>query len=159
MLDGKLDVAVVSWARSPRPGLASWIASEEHLTAVVSHTHPWATKTTLVAGDLLDVEVICMTRGTGMRAAYDAMMRAEGHPAPVTWEVTLPSTVRALADRGLGVGIVTSSRADPVDDLVRLPIRSKHAISQLGVVWRDQPTPGPPTEAVLTALRRQLATP
>ncbi|MGV1009049.1 MAG: LysR family transcriptional regulator [Dermatophilaceae bacterium] len=157
--DGKLDVAVVSWARSPRPGLASWVAVQEHVTAVVSHTHPWATKTSLAPGDLLDAEVICMTRGTGMRAAYEAMMRAEGHPAPVAWEVTLPSTVRALAQRGLGVGIVTSSRADPADDLVHLPIRSQHATSQLGIVWRDQPRPGPPTEAVLTALRTKLATP
>ena len=157
--DGKLDVAVVSWARSPHLGLASWVAVQEHLTAVVSHTHPWATKTPLSASDLLDTEVICMTRGTGTRAAYEAMMRAEGHPAPVTWEVTLPNTVRALAERGLGVGIVTSSRADPADDLVHLLIRSTHATSQLGVVWRSQPPPGPPTQAVLTALRSQLTTP
>jgi DNA-binding transcriptional LysR family regulator len=157
--DGELDVAVVSWARSPRPGLAYWVAIEEHVAAVVSHTHPWATKTSLPAGDLVDAEVICMARGTGMRAAYEAMMRAEGHPAPVAWEVTLPSTVRALASRGVGVGLVTSSRADAPDDLVHLPIRSTHATSQLGVVWRDQPPPGPPTEAVVTALRRQLATP
>lgn len=157
--DGRLDVAVVSWAGSPLPGLASWVAVEEHLTAVVSHTHPWAARTWLPAGDLLHASVTCMVRGTGMRAAYEAMMGAEGHPAPVAWEVTLPSTVRALASRAVGVGIVTSSRADAPDDLVHLPIRSKHATSQLGVVWRDQPLPGPPTEAVVTAFRRQLATP
>lgn len=154
--DGRIDVAVVSWPRSPRPGLASWVAVEEHVTAVVAHTHPWAAKTSLSAADLLGGEIICMTRGTGMRAAYEAMMQAEGHPAPVAWEVTLPSTVRALAERGLGVGIVTSSRADPHDDLVHLPIRSKHATSRLGVVWRDQAPLGPPTEAVLAALRSHL---
>jgi DNA-binding transcriptional LysR family regulator len=159
VIDGRLDVALVSWVRSPRPGLACWVAVEEHVTAVVSHAHRWATKTSVAAGDLLDDEVICMARGTGVRAAYEAMMRAEGHPAPVAWEVTLPSTVRALAERGLGVGIVTSSSADPADDLVHLPIRSEHATSQLGVVWRDQPPPGPPTQAVLTALRSQLAHP
>jgi len=157
--DGKLDVAVVSWARSPRVGLAYWVAVEEHVTAVVSPDHPWATRTSLAVSELLDAEVICMTSGTGMRAAYEAMMRAEGHPAPIAWEVTLPSTVRALAERGVGVGIVTSSRADAPTDLVHLPIRSKHANSQLGVVWRGQPPPGPATEAVVTALRRQLSTP
>lgn len=157
--DGELDVAVVSWARSPRPGLASWVAVEEHVTAVVPHTHPWATRTSLSAGDLLAAEVICMARGTGVRAAYEAMMRAEGHPAPVAWEVTLPTTVRALASRGVGVGIVTSSRADAPDALTNLPIRSTQATSNLGVVWREQPPPGPPTEAVVTALRRHLASP
>ena len=155
--DGRLDVAVVSWARSPRAGLAHWVAVEEHIIAVVSQDHPWVTNTSVSARDLLDVEVICMASGTGMRAAYEAMMRADGHPAPVAWEVTLPSTVRALAWRGLGVGIVTASRADAPDDLVHLPIHSKRATSQLGVVWRDQP-PGPATEAVVTALRRHLVT-
>jgi DNA-binding transcriptional LysR family regulator len=157
--DGKLDVAVVSWARAPQPGLASWVATEERLTAVVSHTHPWAAKTSLVADDLLEGEVICMASGTGMRAAYEAMMHAEGHPAPVAWEVTLPSTVRALAERGLGVGIVTSSLADGADNLVHLPIRSRHGTSKLGVVWRDHPPAGPPTTAVVTSLRRHLAHP
>lgn len=134
------------------------MAVEEHLTAVVSTAHPWATRTSADASDLLDAEIISMTRGTGMRAAYEALMRAEGHPAPVAWEVTLPSTVRAIAARGLGIGIVTSSRADAPDDLVHLPISSPHATSQLGVVWRDQPPPAPPTQAVLTALHRHLAT-
>lgn len=157
--DGRLDVAVVSWTRSPGAGLAHWIAVEEHLIAVVSPDHPWATKPSASADDLLETEVICMAGGTGVRAAYEAMMRADGHPAPVAWEVTLPSTVRALARRGLGVGIVTSSRADAPDDLVHLPIRSKQGVSQLGVVWREQPPPGPATEAVVLALRRQLATP
>lgn len=155
--DGGLDVAVVSWARHPRPGLASWVALEEHVTAVVSPDHPWAPRPEVSPEDLSGAEVICMVRGTGMRAAYEALMSAEGRPAPVTWEVTLPSTVRSLASRGVGVGIVTSSRADPADDLVHLPIRSGHTTSRLGVVWRDQPPPGPATEAVVRALRRQLA--
>lgn len=152
-------VESVCLAEGLRAGRARRAPAEEQVTAVVSHTHPWAAKPTLAGHDLLEEEIICMGRGTGMPAAYEAMMQAEGHPAPVAWEVTLPSTVRALAERGLGVGIVTSSLADPADDLVHLPIRSKHATSQLGVVWRDEPPPGPPTEAVLTALRTQLATP
>ena len=157
--EGRLEVAVVSWARSPRPGLAHWVAVDERVTAVVSPTHPWATKTSLSVHDLLDAEVICMANGTGMRDAYEAMMRAEGQAAPIAWEVTLPSTVRALAHRGIGVGIVTSSRADAPDDLVHLPIRSKHATSHLGVVWRHEPPPGPATEAVVSVLRRHLAKP
>lgn len=157
--DGDLDVAVVSWPDNPRAGLVSWVAVEEHLTAVVSASHPWASRTALSVSDLLNAEIICMVRGTGMRAAYEAMMRAEGHHGPVAWEVTLPSTVRALASRGVGIGIVTSSRADPPDDLVHLPIRSRHATSKLGVVWRAQPPPGPPTEAVVATLRQRLSTP
>lgn len=157
--DGRLDVAVASWARTPRTGLGSWVAVEEQVTAVVSSEHPWVSRRALRVDDLADAEIICMTRGTGMRAAYEAMMRAEGHPAPVVWEVTLPSTVRALASRGVGVGIITSSRADPPDDLIHLPIRSLHATSKLGIVWRPDPPPGPAAEAVITALRNQLGAP
>jgi DNA-binding transcriptional LysR family regulator len=155
--EGRLDVAVVSWPRSPRPGLASWVAVEERVVAIVAADHAWASRRSLSARELVDAEIICMTRGTGMRAAYDAMMRQEGQPAPVAWEVTLPSTVRALAGRGVGVGIVTASRADAPDDLVRLPIRSRHSTSRLGVVWRHQPPPGPATDTVVTALRTRFS--
>lgn len=156
VLDGRLDTAVVSWVGEPLAPLASWVAVREELRVVVSRTHPWAKRRRIRPDELAEAGVICMTQGTGMRAAYDAMMRAEGLPAAAAWEVTLPSTVRSLAARGLGVGLLTSSRADPPGDLVSLPLLSRHTGSALGVVWRDRPPPTPGTEAVLTSLREHL---
>lgn len=157
--EGELDVAVASWPRAPRAGLAHWVAVEEQVIAVVSQDHPWVGRAAISPKEVAGAEIICMTRGTGMRAAYESLMSAEGLPAPVAWEVTLAITVRGLAARGLGVGIVTSSRADAPHDLVQLPIRSRHATSRLGVVWREQPPPGPATAAVVRMLRDHLGPP
>lgn len=154
--DGALDLAVVSWTRQPRAELATWIALEERVTAFVASDHPLAHRARVRPVELLDHPVICLTPGTGMRAAHDAMMAAENLAAPVTWEVTLPATARALAHRRMGVAVLTSSLADPPSDLVPLTIASRHTRSLLGVVWREGVRPSAATQAALSALRRHL---
>lgn len=157
VLDGRLDVAVVSWPEEPVAGLASWVALVEHVTAVVALDHPWAERPTIEPAELIEQPVIAMTAGTGMRAAYESLMRQEGLPAAVQWEVTLPTTVRTMAARGFGVGVVTSSAADPpADDVRQVPIDSTYTRSMLGVVWRSSPTPSPAAAAVLAAFRHHL---
>ncbi|GAB3755498.1 LysR family transcriptional regulator [Microlunatus parietis] len=154
---GRLDLAVATWVDRPREGLGSWVALEERVIAAVGTDHPWAGRSRISPADLLDQPVVGLAPGTGMRSSYDAMMRAEGLPAPVSWEVTLPTTARALAARGLGVAVLTSSRADLPTDLVRLKINSKHATSRLGVVWRTRPAPTAGARATLEAFREHLA--
>lgn len=154
--DGRLDVALVSWSGEPLAGLTSWVAVRERVAVLVRRDHVWAARESVRPSDLLDTDVVCTTRGTGMRSAYDALMRAEGLPTPVTWEVTLPPTARAFVSRGLGVGVLTTSQADLDDDLMRVEIESEHTTSMLGVVWRSLPEPSPAAAAVLAALRSYL---
>jgi DNA-binding transcriptional LysR family regulator len=154
---GRLDLAVASWVDEPQTGLGSWVALEERVTAAVGPDHPWARRKRIKPAELLDQPIVCLAPGTGMRTSYDAMMRAEGLPAPVTWEVTLPTTARALAARNLGVAVLTSSRADLPTDLVRLEIASEFATSRLGVVWRTRPGLSVGARATLKALRDHLA--
>lgn len=156
VLHGRLDVAVVSWVDEPMAGLASFVAIDERVVAAVGVDHVWAGRKAVRPAELLETAVVCLGGGTGMRSAYDTMMSREGLPAPVTWEVTLPATARALAARGLGAAVLTSSRADLPDDLVHLPIDSAHARSRLGVVWRPGRAPTAATRAVLAVLRRHL---
>jgi DNA-binding transcriptional LysR family regulator len=154
--DGRLDVAVVSWSDQPAAGLTGWVALVEQVTVVVAPDHPWADRGTVAPGDLLGQPIIVTTIGTGMRAAYESLMRREGLVAPVQWEVTLPTTVRTMAARGFGIGVVTSSVADPPADVRRIEIASPYTRSSLGVVWRSQPNPSPAAQAVLSAFRRHL---
>lgn len=154
--DGRLDLAVVSWVDDPAPGLHAWVVLHEEVVALVAADHPWAGRRRIAPRELLDHDLVCTTRGTGMRAAFERLVRAEGVGARVRWEVTLPTTARALARRGLGAAIVTSSRADPPYDLVRVLISSRHTTSMLGVVWRSRPAPSAATTAALRAVRRHL---
>jgi DNA-binding transcriptional LysR family regulator len=94
--------------------------------------------------------------GNWLRAAYESMMSREGLPAPVTWEVTLPTTARALASRGLGVAVLTTSPADPPDALIYAGIESAYTRSHLGVIWRSGNAMTAATRTVLDALRYHL---
>jgi DNA-binding transcriptional LysR family regulator len=159
VLNGRLDVAIVSWVEEPLPGLRSFVAVQERLAAAVRSAHHWATRASVRPAELLDVPVVCLAVGTGVRAAYETMMSREGLPAPVTWEVTLPSTARALARRGLGAAVVTTSQADLPDTLVYVPVDSDYAGSCLGVVWRSGHAMTAATRTVLDALRDNLKFP
>lgn len=157
VLQGRLDLAIVSWVDEPLTGLRWFAAVEERVAAAVSTQHEWARRDSISPTDLLDVAVVSLPAGSGMRGAYETMMRREGLPAPVTWEVTLPATARALAGRGLGAAVLTTSHADVPDNLVYVPIDSAHARSELGVVWRSSGTMTAATRTVLAALRHHLS--
>lgn len=154
---GRLDLAVATWADAPRPGLDVLVAIEERVTAFVGPVHPWRDRTEVTAAELAGASVICLPPGSGMRGAYDAMMSADRVAAPVTWEVTLPSTARALAARGMGVAVLTSSRADPSNDLHALQVVSEHAQSRLGLVWRAGQPPSAATRRVIEVLAARFS--
>lgn len=153
---GRLDLALVNTDRPLHSGLSSWIALDEVVSVAVGPGHPWTSRSRIEPRELLEQPVIALAEGTGMRHAYQAMMRAEGLPAPVTWEVTLPGTARALASRGLGVAVLTTSTADAPSDLHPLRIESTHTASRLGLVWRSEPQPSAGARAVLAALKQHL---
>jgi len=157
VLAGRLDVAIVSWVDKPLPGLRWFVAVEERLAAAIGNDHQWGTRASVAPAELLDVPVVCLAAGTGVRAAYETMMSREGLPAPVTWEVTLPTTARALASRGLGAAVLTTSAADLPDALVYVPVESDYARSRLGIVWRSGHAMTAATRIVLDALREHLA--
>jgi len=71
--------------------------------------------------------------------------------------VTLPTTARALASRGLGAAVLTTSVADLPDALVYVPVESDYARSRLGIVWRSGHAMTAATRIVLDALREHLA--
>jgi DNA-binding transcriptional LysR family regulator len=156
VLAGRLDVAIVSWVDEPMSGLRWFVAVEERVAAAVGADHRWTTRAGVAPAELLDVPVVCLAAGTGVRAAYETMMTREGLPAPVSWEVTLPTTARALASRGLGAAVLTTSSADVPDALVYVPIESDYARSYLGVVWRSEHAISAAARTVLEALHAHL---
>jgi DNA-binding transcriptional LysR family regulator len=156
VLAGRLDVAIVSWVDEPMSGLRWFVAVEERVAAAVGADHRWTTRAGVAPAELLEVPVVCLAAGTGVRAAYETMMTREGLPAPVSWEVTLPTTARALASRGLGAAVLTTSSADVPDSLVYVPIESDYARSYLGVVWRSEHAISTAARTVLEALHAHL---
>lgn len=146
---GEIDVAVLAWADAGRDDLEHQVLLSEDVAAVVSSTHELAARTFLTADDLADADLIALPVGTGSRTGLERFMRASGRRTHVRWEVSSPAAVGLLAGRGLGVGILTTSRADTPDDLVRVPL-DPPTRSRLVVAWRDAARPA--TRVLLTAL-------
>ena len=86
-------------------------------------------------------DLITLPRGTGSRAALDAVLtRRTGRAVEPRWEVATPAYVQMLASRGLGVGVVSATTAADWEGVSALPIDDPGARSRLGVVWRSSPS-------------------
>lgn len=107
--DGRLDIAVAGWAGEPPPGLPSRIVIDDALVAIVAPGHRWADRAAVDPGELGVVDLIALPAGTGARTALDAVLARAGAAADPRWEVSAPATVRMLAARNLGVGVLSAT--------------------------------------------------
>lgn len=133
---GESDLAIAAWSGSPPAGLASAVVFDDPTVAVVAPEHPWASRRGIRPAELADADLISLPVGTGARAALDAILST----ATPRWEVSTPAYVESLAARGLGVGIVSATTASEWRGVRTVPIMASAARSQLGVVWRTDPT-------------------
>lgn len=150
--DGKVDVAVAAWSHSGPEGVQHSVLYDDELVAVVGHRHPWAARARIGVAELARADLIALPRGTGARAALDAVMSRAGRTVDPRWDVATPAYVQLLTSRGLGVGIVSRRTAQDWTDVVPLAIDDVDARSRLGIVWRLRPSHA--AEALLGELRR-----
>lgn len=150
---GTADIAVAGWSGEPPPGLAVCVVFDDPLAAVVAPGHPWAARGHVSPADLAGADLVALPRGTGARAALDALLQPAGPDAAVQprWEVSAPPYVQMLTSRGVGVGIVSATTASSWPDVAVLSIADDRARSQLGIIWRQ-----PPSYAAQALLRRLL---
>lgn len=141
MRDGRTDVAVVAWSGDPPDGVSSRVIVDDALVVVVASGHPWAHRVSVGPAELARAELIALPVGSGSRAALDATLARAGATGEPRWEVSSPAHVRMLAQRDLGVGVVSRTTAAGWPDLVVLPVDDDRARSQLGIAWQRQPSP------------------
>jgi DNA-binding transcriptional LysR family regulator len=138
--DGRTDVAVAAWSDSEPEGVQLSVVYDDELVAVVGHGHPWTARSSVRPAELAHTDLIALPRGTGARAALDALLARAGATVDPRWEVASPAYVELLATRGLGVGMVSGTTARDWSDVVSLPIDDPDARSRLGIVWRHHPS-------------------
>jgi len=138
--DGRLDVAVASWAGEPPAGLACRVVVDDALVVIVAPGHPWAARAAVDPGALAAVDLMTLPAGTGARTALDAVLTRVGASADPRWEVSAPATVRMLAARNLGVGVLSATTCEGWDDVVAVPIDDPQARSRFGPVWSTRPS-------------------
>jgi DNA-binding transcriptional LysR family regulator len=150
---GRLDLAVIGTAGPAVTGLETRVLLEDTLVAAVSPADPLSRRQKLTVAELAEQPLICLPRGTGVRAALDAgCAAAEVEPRVVLEASALPMVAR-LAATGLGVAVLPTSAAPP-DTLHALQL-SPQLSSRLELAW-NPPAAGSPASRALIEHARSL---
>ncbi len=157
---GRLDLALIGSAGEPEnQGISTAVLVDEELVVAVPPGHPLASAGTITIKALRDVPLVCLPRGTGVRAALDAACAAAGFEPRIVFEASALPMVVAMAAQGLGLAVVPASVANTANTAnapVIVPIASPGVRSRLELAWPEAPS-GNPAARVLTEQARAQA--
>jgi DNA-binding transcriptional LysR family regulator len=154
VLDGDLDLALIGSAGRATPGIETVVVVDEALVAVVDGGHPLAARRTIAIDGLRDQPLVCLPRGTGVRAALDAACAAAGFEPRIVFEASALPMVVQLARLGLGMAIVPTSIAEAQDPgLNILRIGRPQIRSRLELAWHSEASSKPATRALIDHTR------
>jgi DNA-binding transcriptional LysR family regulator len=148
--DGQLDLALIGWAGQTPPDIDTVVVVDEELVAVVDPGHPLADADAIPLGALRDLPLVCLPRGTGVRAALDAACAEAGFAPRIVFEASALPMVVQLATMGLGLAVVPSSI--PNGPRI-LPITSPQLRSRLELAWLPAPSANPAARALIEQAR------
>lgn len=152
--EGRVDLALAGIAAAVPDGIAVATVTEERLVAVVAPGDSLAVRATTTLGALADRPLVCLPRGTSVRALLeDAWARAGARPR-IAFEASAPPVLVRLAARGLGVAIVPESAAQ-APDVRAVPLRpALHG--RVVLAWRADGPSSPAARALLGLARERL---
>ncbi|MFK0011813.1 LysR family transcriptional regulator [Streptomyces sp. NPDC091027] len=150
-LSGSLDLALIGYAGTVAAGLEASVVIDEPITAAVPAGHPLA-RPDLRLGDLRSEKILCLSPGTGIRAAYEDSCHRIGLDPRVDIDASSPATLLRLAERGAGVAVLSASSAQGTA-LRTVPFTDAATHARLGLVTRR----GPHSPAVQLLRNRLLA--
>ncbi len=151
--DGRLDLALAATAGDVPAGVGAHTVLDAELAAAVAPGDPLAGRRTLTIAALLERELVCLPRGTGVREALDA---ATGGRARVAYEAGDPRVVADLAERGLGVAVLPRPLAQSRPGLRTIALTRPTPRARLVVAWRAQGPASPAARALAALARAQL---
>jgi DNA-binding transcriptional LysR family regulator len=140
---GEVDVALIGAAGHTPEGLEAFTIVSERLVAAAPAGHPLAERGhTCTLTEATAHPLVCMPSGTGVRSVLDAACARRELVPQIALVASAPDAVADLAQRGLGVAILSESMAAVQDGrLQALPIADVDIASILALVWRTEPSP------------------
>jgi DNA-binding transcriptional LysR family regulator len=141
--DGSLDLACASLGPDEPVGVETHVIIDAPIVAAVGDGHPLARRSSIRVEELASYPLICLPRGTGVRAIWDAA----GVPARVAFEASDPGVLAQLAARGLGVAILPEPAAG---GLHTLPLGLR---GQIALAWRAGGPSSPAARAFMSHAR------
>ncbi len=148
--EGVLDLAVVGFATAP-VDLQVDVLHDDVLAAGVAS--PWPRRTISLEA-LADHDLVCLPKGTGIRASLDEGCAANRLRPRVALEASRPEVVADLAARGLGVAVLPEAFLRTRRDLTTIRITRPVLRGRIAAVWRRDRL-SPAARALVTVWRRR----
>ncbi|MET9418478.1 LysR family transcriptional regulator [Streptomyces klenkii] len=168
LLAGELDIAILGQAtEAPPPGVAFRTVIDVPLVAAVAPGDPLLDGVegdggaSVPLADLRDRPLICLPRGTGVRAALERGCASAGFRPRVTFEAAAPHVLAQLAARGLGIAVLPAGQDEPTHDgqLRTLRIIRPEMRARIALAWQADGPSSPAARVFLNRLREALPKP
>jgi len=144
--DGDLDLALAVLVRPPEPGTRIALAGEQHFVLIAPRDLPLGRGGKVRRSALLDLPIITLQKGNGLRQLVDDVFAEIGRPPDIALETTEREMLVPFVAAGLGVSLVpagfVSGRAagcvlHDLDPPIRRPVGVVVARGRLPVLVAD----------------------
>ncbi|MDT5223426.1 MAG: hypothetical protein QOG19_833 [Mycobacterium sp.] len=156
--DGDLDVAFLVFTSTAPSDLDARLVAAVPLHLVVPANHRLAAKAEVSLAELAGMSFVDAPPGYGTRIVIDEAFAAAGIERTVALEVADLGTAAAYIRNGLGIGFLSWSILDDIDDadLVTVPIAGQELIWRLYVTTSANRLPSAAVRALLTLIEERV---
>ncbi|MDL5206211.1 LysR family transcriptional regulator [Streptomyces sp. ALI-76-A] len=155
--DGSVDLALIGAANRPPEDLDGWQIVSEPIVAAVPPGHSLAGRAGITLAELNAYPIICLPKGTGIRAVLDQTSAARGLNPTIALQASAPGAVINLAERGLGVAVLSESMIAHCEGLRTVPITDADVPALLALI--SAPTKSPALQELLLHCRQSFGDP
>ncbi|MGW5214875.1 LysR family transcriptional regulator [Streptomyces sp. NPDC004051] len=155
--EGAVDLALIGAAGRWPEDLEGQQVISEAIVAAVPPGHPLAGTGGVTLAELSAHPVICLPEGTGVRAVLDRTSAARGLAPTVALQAGAPGAVVQLAERGLGVAVLSESMLARHPQMRAVPITDADIAAVLALV--SAPTKSPALRELLVHCRKSFGDP
>ncbi|WP_329302344.1 LysR substrate-binding domain-containing protein [Streptomyces sp. NBC_00659] len=155
--EGTVDLALIGAAGRAPEDLDGQQVISEAIVAAVPPGHPLASEDGVTLAELSAYPVICLPKGTGIRAVLDQASAARGLTPTVALQASAPGAVVHLAERGLGVAVLSESMLAQHPQLRTVPITDADIAAVLALV--SAPTKSPALRELLVHCQDSFGAP
>ncbi|MGW4290297.1 LysR family transcriptional regulator [Streptomyces sp. NPDC004673] len=155
--EGTVDLALIGAAQRAPEDLDGWQVISEPIVAAVPHGHPLAERDGITLAELSAFPLVCLPEGTGIRATLDEASAALGLTPTIALEASAPGAVMHLAERGLGVAVLSASMTAHQKALTTVAITDADVPAVLALI--SAPTKSPALRELLLHCRESFGEP
>ena len=155
ILQGQLQLAVVTLPPQPAPALTCRILWPDPLSVIVATNHPLAHRTDITLADLARHPAILPATNTFTRQIVESVFAPLGLALEVSLSTNYLETIKTMVAVGLGWSVLPTTLMS--DELVALPLPELKLTRQLGYVRHHQHTLSQAAQVMLRLLEKMSA--